>query len=258
MLRTLCLAAATLLAAQGAVAADSGRATVGPAEFISVIAPSPAQKDVHIAQFRLDRRPVTNGQFLDFVMHHPEWQRGSVPQIFADDQYLTHWVSATALGNDGMADAPVTRVSWYAARAYCEAEGARLPTWYEWELAAAADERSKDARKDAVWRERILNWYSHPSSTPLPRVGRNPPNFYGVQDLHGLIWEWVEDFNALMMSADSRNQGDPDKLAFCGAGALSVQDRDNYAILMRLAYLSALEARSTTRALGFRCAESSP
>ena len=249
---------AAALAAPLAMAADLGPVAIGPADFASVLAPSPRQKLAHVARFRLDRRPVTNGQFLEFVLHHPEWARGSVPEIFADDQYLSHWASASSLGRAAEPDQPMTRVSWYAARAYCEARGARLPTWYEWELAAAADERSVDARKDPAWRTRILNWYSQPTAPSLPRVGRNPPNVYGVQDLHGLIWEWVEDFNALMVSGDSRDQGDPNKLAFCGAGALSAEDRENYPILMRIAYLSALEARSTTRALGFRCAEDVP
>src|SRR5262249_19214185 len=76
----------------------------------------------------------------------------------------------------------------------------------------------------------------------------------GVRDLHGLIWEWVEDFNSLMISGDSRTQGDPDKLAFCGSGALSAQDRENYPVLMRIAFLSSQQARSTGRTLGFRCA----
>jgi hypothetical protein len=57
-----------------------------------------------------------------------------------------------------------------------------------------------------------------------------------------------------MVSGDSREQGDPDKLKFCGAGALSLQDKNNFAVLMRVAFLSALEARSTARSLGFRCA----
>jgi formylglycine-generating enzyme required for sulfatase activity len=43
-------------------------------------------------------------------------------------------------------------------------------------------------------------------------------------------------------------------MQFCGEGALSAADRDNYAVLMRIAYLSALEARFTTANLGFRCA----
>ena len=40
----------------------------------------------------------------------------------------------------------------------------------------------------------------------------------------------------------------------CGAGALSMEDRDNYAILMRVAMLSSLEGDDVTGNLGFRCA----
>jgi len=134
------------------------------------------------------------------------------------------------------------------------AVGGRLPDWYEWELASAADEKTLDARANPAWRERILQWYAQPGGKPLPVVGLDAPNRYGIQDLNGVLWEWVEDFGSLMVSGDSRTQGDPDKLRFCGAGALSAQDRNNYPTLMRIAYLSALEARSTERALGFRCA----
>jgi formylglycine-generating enzyme len=64
----------------------------------------------------------------------------------------------------------------------------------------------------------------------------------------------VDDFNALLVSADSRTQGDPDKVQFCGAGAISLKSRDNYAVLMRIALLSSLNAVDTTNNLGFRCA----
>ena len=40
---------------------------------------------------------------------------------------------------------------------------------------------------------------------------------------------------------------------FCGAGALSANDRANYAVLMRVAMLSSLEAADSTTSLGFRC-----
>jgi sulfatase modifying factor 1 len=75
-----------------------------------------------------------------------------------------------------------------------------------------------------------------------------------VRDLHGLVWEWVEDHSAMLVSSDSREQGDPDAMRFCGAGALSMDDRENYAILMRVAMLSSLEAHDTTGNMGFRCA----
>ena len=76
---------------------------------------------------------------------------------------------------------------------------------------------------------------------------------YGVRDLHGLVWEWVDDFNALLVNPDSRSQEDADKLKFCGAGAINLKDRENYAVLMRIALLSSLDATDSTSSLGFRC-----
>ena len=77
-----------------------------------------------------------------------------------------------------------------------------------------------------------------------------------MRDNNGLVWEWVDDFNALMVASDSRDQGDPDLLKFCGAGALSMQQKENYAVLMRIAMLSSLKAADTTNNMGFRCAKS--
>ena len=68
---------------------------------------------------------------------HPEWRRDRVAGLFADEGYLRHWASAASPGA-AIAQQPVTQVSWFAASAYCEARGARLPRWYEWEFAAAA------------------------------------------------------------------------------------------------------------------------
>ena len=213
-------------------------------------------RPVRIAPFALMRTPVTNAQFLAFVQKHPEWRRGRVPDVFAEPRYLQHWDGATTLGADARADQPVTWVSWFAADAYCKSIDARLPTWNEWEYAAAADERHQDARIDPAWRERILGWYSRPSNEALPRAGLQAPNVYGVQDLHGLVWEWTDDYASLLVSGDNRDQGDPDRKKFCGAGALSMDDRENYAVLMRVAMLSSLEARDATANLGFRCARS--
>ncbi len=100
----------------------------------------------------------------------------------------------------------------------------------------------------------MLSWYAKPSNVPLAKVGQDSADVHGVHDLHGLVWEWVEDYAAMLVSADNRDQSDPDLLKFCGAGALSTDDRENYAVLMRIAMLSALDADDTTGNLGFRCA----
>jgi formylglycine-generating enzyme len=248
------LGCALAMFAHGALA---GPAHVPGGPWRSILPTGTKQPDVRVSPFQLDRTPVTNAQFLAFVKSQSQWQRTRVPEVLADSQYLRHWKSPVELGPQAQPAQPVTSVSWFAARAYCESRGQRLPTWYEWELAAAADEHQKDARASAGWQQQVLNWYSRPSNGPLASVGQSRPNVYGVQDLHGLIWEWVEDFNALMVSGDSREQGDPDTLKFCGSGALAFENRDEYAVAMRIALLSSLQASSTTLNLGFRCAASS-
>ncbi len=232
--------------------------------FVSVLpqgASPSAAEPVRIEPFALRAAPVTRAEFLDFVVRHPSWQRGQAPAVFADASYLRDWASPTRLPGES-ADAaaaavrrPVTQVSWFAARAFCEQEQARLPTWLEWEFAAAADAVRADARSDPQWQRGILAWYARPASATAAPVG-GTANLWGLRDLHGLIWEWVEDFNALFIAADSRTQGDPDLLQFCGAGAISVIDRQSYAVLMRIALLASLGGADSTSSLGFRCARS--
>jgi sulfatase modifying factor 1 len=243
-----------LLPALGLAAEGEWATLPGANEFQSVLKYEDSAGKVPVAPFALMTQPVTNAQFLAFVTQHPEWRRGEVAPIFAEGRYLEHWSGPLSLGGGALPQQPVTRVSWFAAQAYCEAQGARLPTWAEWEYAAAADETRIDARADPAWRERILAWYGKPSNQALAEVGQGPVDAHGVQDLHGLVWEWVEDYAAMLVSGDNRDQGDPDLLQFCGAGAISTDDRENYAVLMRIAMLSALEAEDTTANLGFRCA----
>ena len=239
-----------------AASAGDGRYVAIPGGTIrSALAYEDIAGSVRVAAFAMRERPVTNAEFLAFVTRHPQWRRGDVPTVLADERYLAHWQGPLAPGEAG-GDRPVTHVSWFAASAYCADESARLPTWIEWEYVAAADESRRDARHDPAWRERILGWYARPSNTPLPRTGLQAKNAYGLQDIHGLVWEWTEDFSSLLVDADNRNQGDADDTRFCGAGALSMRDREHYAVLMRVAMLSSLSARDTTANLGFRCARS--
>ncbi|KQW42417.1 MULTISPECIES: formylglycine-generating enzyme family protein [unclassified Roseateles] len=228
-----------------AVALLAGYVAMPAGTLNSVLARDTDREPTRIAAFELRETPVTRAEFRRFLATHAEWRPGRVPAAFASAGYLQQGV------DDG--DAPVTAVSWFAAQAYCEAEGGRLPTWHEWEYAAAADATRTDARSDPAWLARILGWYARPANGPLPAVG-GAANVYGVRDLHGLVWEWVDDFNALLVNADSRSASDPDRLKFCGAGAIDLQDRQNYAVLMRVALLSSLSGADSTGSLGFRCA----
>ncbi|HEY6134495.1 MAG TPA: formylglycine-generating enzyme family protein [Rubrivivax sp.] len=238
----------------GASAGENRYVALPGGDFRSVLKFEDSAGPVRIARFELMSLPVTNAEFLGFVQRHPQWRRDRVAGVFAESRYLSHWAGPIQLGTTALPQQPVVWVSWFAANAYCKAQGARLPSWLQWEYAAAADERRTDARADRAWRERILAWYAQPSRHALPAVGARPPNVYAAHDLHGLVWEWTDDYSALLVSADNREQGDPDRLKFCGAGALSVADRENYAVLMRVAMLSSLEGADATANLGFRCA----
>jgi formylglycine-generating enzyme len=249
------LALWTVLAVQPAAAADYVRVPAG--SLSSVLANDATPEPVQVAAFSMRSVPVTQGEFLRFVIAHPEWQRGRAARTFTDEGYLQDWRSPVALVDADSARRPVVNVSWFAAQAYCEGEGGRLPSWSEWEYVAAADATRRDARDDPVWLARILGWYARPANVALPWVG-GPANVYGVRDVHGVVWEWVDDFNALLVSPDSRGGNDPDKLKFCGAGAINLQDRQNYAVLMRVALLSSLNASDSTGSLGFRCVRPIP
>jgi formylglycine-generating enzyme len=205
-----------------------------------------------VAPFLMRATPVSNAQFRDFVAANPQWRRDQAATIVAAPGYLSAW-SAPLDHAPLAANAPVTHVSWHAAAAFCASEGGRLPRWYEWEFAAAADEARPDARDDPAWLARILAWYARPGTAPPQAIGLAAPNVYGLYDIHGLVWEWVEDFSGLFVNADSRVQGDRKQLDFCGGAAVSLADRRNYAVLMRLALLAAMEAEQEGANLGFRC-----
>ena len=254
-MRAVLLGLALALAAGGAfAAAPAGMSRVGPGSFRPVYAPEPGTTAIAVRAFELDQVPVTNADFLAFVRARPEWRRDRIAHVFADDGYLAHWAGPEELGPQAAPDQPVTRVSWFAAKAYCAARGARLPTEAEWEFAAAAGARSADGSAEPELRERILAWYSRPAGRGLERVGRGAPNYWGLFDLNSLVWEWVLDFNGTLVSGDSRSGASADRMQFCGAGALAAGDKQDYPSFMRLAFRGSLEARYTTSSLGFRCA----
>jgi formylglycine-generating enzyme len=236
-----------------AAAATGMRAKVPAATFETILPPAPAVKTATVRPFEVDRTPVTNAQFAAFVAANPRWRRDRVARVFADAGYLQHWRSDAKPVPD-TEQQPVTRVSWFAAKAYCESKGAHLPTWHQWEWVAAASPTQRDARQDPAWRQAILDWYARPAGPGLPDVGSGEPNVYGIRDVHGLIWEWVLDLGSMMVSADNREQGDPDLAKFCGSGTLSLEQKDNYAMLMRIATLSSMKAAYTSKTMGFRCA----
>jgi formylglycine-generating enzyme required for sulfatase activity/cytochrome oxidase Cu insertion factor (SCO1/SenC/PrrC family) len=211
-----------------------------------------------VGSFLLGLTQVTNGEFLEFVREHPEWRKSKVSRAEADENYLRHWAGDLDLGPQAglLRDAPVTHVSWFAARAYAAARGLRLPTQDEWEFAARADATRTDASTDPAFLRRVLEWYARPTPAVLPPAREADANVYGLRGMHGVIWEWVDDFNSAMIVGDSRGDGSLERRLFCGAGSLLTADVSNYAAYMRYAMRSSLRGDYCVASLGFRVARS--
>lgn len=85
------------------------------------------------------------------------------------------------------ADLPVDSVGWNDATTYCSRIGMRLATESEWEWAAyAGNYRTAEPLGAYALHDPNSNERTHPVAAKLP-------NGYGLWDMLGNVWEWVQD-----------------------------------------------------------------
>lgn len=133
---------------------------------------------------------------------------GRFPVTFAE---FDHFCTETNRGHPsdsgaGRGRRPVINVSWHDAQAYCAwlskvtGRRYRLPSEAEWEYACRAGTTTRYAFGDdispsdaaiapGIFAE-LVRSFTSPKTTA---VGRYRPNPWGVYDMHGNVWEWVED-----------------------------------------------------------------
>jgi iron(II)-dependent oxidoreductase len=168
--------------------------------------------EVHVPDFEIDRVPVTNGDYLEFVedggYERRDWWSAE-GRAWLDGTRVDRPLFWRGGGTEQRFDAlerldpdlPVMHVSWYEAEAYARSRGKRLPTEAEWEKAAAWDPDAGESR--------TYPWGDEPPAAehanldqlafgPAP-VGAYPAgaSAYGVLGMVGDAWEWTSsDFTA--------------------------------------------------------------
>jgi iron(II)-dependent oxidoreductase len=171
--------------------------------------------EVALPEFSIATRPVTNGEFRAWMddggYERREWwsdegwdwlheQLISAPLgwIADGDKFVESGFGARRAVE---ADAPVCHVNWFEANAYARAHDARLPSEYEWEVAASYDPRrgaNGDRRRhswgDARWSQGAANLDQLAFGTVTAGASDHG---YGLIDMNGQVWEWTStEFNA--------------------------------------------------------------
>jgi formylglycine-generating enzyme required for sulfatase activity len=145
------------------------------------------EKSMQIAPFFIDKFPVTNAQFKQFLdaTHYAPKDPNNFLRDWKDGSYPLGWENR-----------PVTWVSLEDARAYAAWAGKRLPHEWEWQLAA----QGMDGRRYPWGNDLVL------ANVPAPATGRTMPgpdpvdahpagaSPYGVMDMVGNVWQWTEEF----------------------------------------------------------------
>jgi len=132
---------------------------------------------VNVPDFYMGRYPVTNEEYGLYLQENPDSRE---PEYWASRQF-------------NQPRQPIVGVSLDDANKYAKWAGLRLPTEAEWEYACRANTQtiyySGDEEEDLV----RAGWYSVNSGGQLHPVGEKEPNSFGLYDMHGNVWEWVED-----------------------------------------------------------------
>jgi iron(II)-dependent oxidoreductase len=202
MLQTLQLAEAgvfaperlgpTGAAAAGSMLVEAGPAAIGDPGHGFAYDNERPRHTVELGAYRIDRAPVSNGDYREFVEDGGYRRR----ELWTDEGWAIraregwerprYW---TAEGGERRFDRteeledelPVMHVSWFEADAYARWRGARLPSEAEWEHAAALAERGAFA-------DRPRGAADRPERGALDQLGFGPGP---AGPFVGDCWEWT-------------------------------------------------------------------
>ncbi len=230
---------------------------------------------VYVQAFRIDRYPVTNAEYAEFIeaggydaraLWDAEgwaWKQETkteCPLYWSRPEPGAPWrVREMFEERELPLDHPVTGVSWYEASAYSRFAGKRLPSEAEWEKAASWDAASLGKRRfswgDQKARPELANFdNNHWRTTPVASLPEGK-SAYGCFDMTGNVWEWTATVFAAYPGFEAFPYPEYSELWFDGdhrvlkGGSWTTQGE-----LLRTSFRNFFRPRFRAAFAGFRCA----
>ena len=223
---------------------------------------------VYLDAYWIDETEVTNEMFVKFVNdteYVTDAEQEGKSYVYEDGSWTqksgANWQHP--LGIDGSISAlmehPVVHVSWNDASAYCEWADRRLPTEAEWEKAARGGLEGKQypwGDDTPVCEYGAINGAKFDDNencndTGTEPVGSYAPNGYGVYDMSGNVWEWVDDWYAAYPGNTIANSSYGTTYRVLRGGSWS-----SYEDILRSAYRYDSSPSNSNYFIGFRCSRS--
>ncbi len=198
------------------------------------------QHKVSVRAFQMGKTEVTLGQFKKFIA------AAGRSNLLTDDfkQYNAHGDNA-----------PVAKVSWHDAQDFIKwlngvEGGYRLPSEAEWEYACRAGGTHLYCGSNDV---NAIGWYDDNSGGRPHAVATKQANAFGLYDMSGNVWEWVQDcyhdtYRGAPTDGSARESGQ------CNLRGLRGGSWYNDAMSTRAAYHLKLSSDDRSNGIGFRLA----